>query len=314
MNDQDKQQQSTPDIKSQLKKFKFMTNIVKGAMHQTRYMKSLEKVTMDAQVSYNRLFMSLGAGFVCVIAYFMFTFNGAKTAYVFIPATLMLVAAFITLVNYLISSRTKSMLVTAAQLAIHPFIENTRRKSKKLGDLKSLGIEKFDKGVIKFTEGDYGVIYRINGVLSLSALPSTANAVADAKLSYLVGRPASAQESMIVSVIDNNTDKQQINLSNYYKNANSGSYGDLWIRAMAKKTQDIINTRMAGEYKVVEHLIIRDDTIMSLKKAITNFENAVNGNGLYASYDRLMSRQDVVKALAPIGLLSKKGQIIHGKD
>lgn len=31
----------------QLRNFKFMANIVQGAMHQTRYMKALEKITLD---------------------------------------------------------------------------------------------------------------------------------------------------------------------------------------------------------------------------------------------------------------------------
>ena len=169
-NSNDQQAGQPATLKSQLKRFKFMTNITKGAMHQTKYMKSLEKVTMDAQVSYNRLFISMCVVFGLVILYFNFAFSGAKTAYVFLPSTLVLIGSLIIVVNYLVSSRTKSMMATALQLVMHPFLEKARRATKKQGDLKSLGIKTFNKGVIRFDEGDYGVIYKINGVLSLSAL------------------------------------------------------------------------------------------------------------------------------------------------
>lgn len=297
---------------AQLKRFKIMTNIIRGAMHQTRYMKSLEKITIDAQVSYNRLFIAMGCITISLFLYFQLAFDGGKTGYVILPATLTLIAVLILLVNFLISSRTKSMLFSALRLAYHPFLERARRKTKRLGDLKTLGIKDFNKGVIHYTNGDFGLIYKIDGTLSLSALPSTANLVADAKSSYLVGRPASTQELMLVSVIENDTINQQLNLARYVQQANSGSMGDLWIKAMAIKTQEIIETRLNGEYTVIEYLILRDSSIDSLKKAAQNLDRSVS-LGLYAKADRLMNRKDVVEALAPIAMLSKKGKSKYGK-
>ena len=297
----------------QLRNFKFMANIVQGAMHQTRYMKALEKITLDAQVAYTRLFMALGAGGIITLIYVNMIFSGSKFKFIALPATLMYIAFLIIIVNFLISSRIKSMVISAGKLAFFPFIERSRRKLKKLGDLKTFGIESFSGGVIHFTNGDYGVIYKIDGVLGLSALPTTANAVADAKAGYLVGRPASSQEYMIISVVENDTRSQQINLGNFYKNVNPNDLGGLWIRAMAVKTQDIIRTRIDGEYTVIEHVILRDTSLESLKKTVLNFENAVIGSGLYAGYDRLKDINEVIIALSPLAMLSKKGQVKNGR-
>ena len=307
------QVQPQPQVQPQgLKTFKMMANIVQGAMHQTRYMKSLEKITMDAQVAYNRMFIAMGIAAFATILYFQLTFSGGKLGYVFIPATLTLIGVFILVVNFLVSSHTKSMLTSAGKLAFHPFIESARRRTKATGDLKSLGIKEFNKGAFRFPNGDYGLIYKIDGTLSLSALPSTANAVAGAKASYLVGRPASCQESLIVSVIENTTKEQQRNLQSYIDKANSGSMGDLWIRAMAMKTQELIKARIDGEYTVVEHIILRDESISSLKKSAKNLEQSTVA-GLYAKVDRLTSKADVAKALGPLAMLSKKGYNKYGK-
>ena len=293
MNDEQTVEQAQPQVQPYgLKKFKMMSNIVQGAMHQTRYMKSLEKITMDAQVAYNRMFIAMGIAALSTILYFQLTFSGGKMGYVFIPATLTLIGIFILVINFLVSSRTKSMLTSAGKLAFHPFIESTRRRTKTAGDLKSLGIKSFDKGVFKFQNGDYGLIYKIDGALSLSALPSTANMVADAKASYLVARPASCQESMVVSVVENSTKEQQQNLQSYIDRANSGSMGDLWIQAMA--------------------IILRDEALTSLKKSAKNLEQSVTV-GLYAKVDRLTDKDEVVKVLAPLALLSKKGMKQYGK-
>ena len=128
-----------------------------------------------------------------------------------------------------------------------------------------------------------------------------------------MGRPASSQEYMIISVVENDTKSQQINLGNFYKNANPNDLGGLWIRAMTVKTQDIIKTRIDGEYTVIEHVILRDTSLESLKKTVLNFENAVIGSGLYAGYDRLKDINEVIVALSPLAMLSKKGQVKNGR-
>ena len=88
--------------------------------------------------------------------------------------------------------------------------------------------------------------------------------------------------------------------------------GDLWIQAMAKKTQELIKSRIDGEYTVIEHIILRDETLTSLKKSAKNLEQSVTV-GLYAKVDRLTDKDEVVKVLAPLALLSKKGMKQYGK-
>ena len=104
MNEEQTVEQAQPQVQPYgLKKFKMMSNIVQGAMHQTRYMKSLEKITMDAQVAYNRMFIAMGIAALSTILYFQLTFSGGKMGYVFIPATLTLIGIFIRVINFFMS-------------------------------------------------------------------------------------------------------------------------------------------------------------------------------------------------------------------
>ena len=47
--------------------YKFMTNIIQHSRHRTRYVKQLKNVTIDAQVSYVRLFTSLAIALAIVL-------------------------------------------------------------------------------------------------------------------------------------------------------------------------------------------------------------------------------------------------------
>lgn len=296
------------------KEFKFMTNVTKGAVHQTRYMKSLEKVTMDAQVSYMRMYIAMGIGGLFIFIFGVGALNNTqKLPYIFIPAVLILVSVFIIIVNYLISSRTKSMLVTALKLGAHPYLEGVRRKAKGLGDIKSVGIQGFKKGVITFTNGDKGVLYKIDGNLSLSTLPGVADAVANAKAQYLIARTPTSQEQMIVSISATNVQTQMAKLREYFTTETGHEMRDLWAKAMSLQIQNHITEYISDEFTVVESLIVRDKDIPTLKKSIANFEQSAR-SGLYANYRRIMEPSEFAELLGPLTMLSKKGRLAFGQE
>ncbi len=63
---------------------------------------------------------------------------------------------------------------------------------------------------------------------------------------------------------------------------------------------------------LLSNIILRDETLSSLKKSAKNLEQSVTV-GLYAKVDRLTDKDEVVKVLAPLALLSKKGMKQYGK-
>lgn len=290
-----------------------MTNVIQGAMHQTRYMKSLEKITMDAQVSYQRLFIALGTGTVGIILWLMWGLgSGGKTKYIAIPATIMLISFLTLIINFMISSRTKSMLMTAGRLALAPYMERIRVKSKSLGNLKTVGIKQFKKGYIKFTNGDVGLMYKIDGQLSIATLPGTADAIANARAQYLVARTPDSQEQMIVSIKPMDTSSQLDNLQNYFNMETGDEMRDLWSKYMSLQIGNHIKNYISNEFTIAEAVIIREKDIPTLRKLKNIFEQSAN-SGLYANYKHVIDRDEFIDVLAPLTMLSKKGRIANGK-
>lgn len=296
------------------RRFKFMANILQGPSQQTRYMKSLEKITMDAQVSYQRMFVAI---FVIAVAFLLYVSKalmaGPKTMYVIVWATLMFMGLMIFLVNYLLSARGKSMLVASFVLLATPFFESIRRKSKRKGDLKSIGIKRFKNGLIEFTNGRVGVIYEIDGPLSLSTLPAVADAVASERSRYLIARTPTSQEQMIVSIKEIDTRSQVRNLRKYYDYESGDAVRDAWTKYMADLTGEYIKKYINYEFTVSEHVIVHDVDMESLRKSVQKFEDAARA-GVYAKIKRIMTRKDFVYALGSLAMLSKGGLIKHAKE
>lgn len=295
------------------KQFKFMTNILKGPTQQTRYMKSLEKITMDAQVSYHRMFIAI---FVFAISFIIYLSKalmaGPKTLYVIVWATLIFIGISIILVNYLLSARTRSMLMASIVLITTPIIEHIRRKSKRVGDLKSIGIKSFDGGVIKFTNNDVGVIYEIDGPLSLSTLPAVADAVATARAQYLVARTPTSQEQMVVSIKEIDTRSQIRNLKRYFDQESGDKIRDAWTKYMSDLTGEYIHKYVNNEFTINEYVILRDIDMQSLQKSVIKFEDAARA-GVYAKVKRIMTRKELIYAIGSLAMLSKKGLVKYAK-
>lgn len=296
------------------RRFKFMTNILKGPSQQTRYMKSLEKITMDAQVSYHRMFISIFIFAICFLMYMgKGIFAGQKTVYVIVWATLIFIGIFVILVNFLLSARSKSMLNAAITLLATPIIESIRRKAKRTGDLKSVGIKNFKDGIIHFTNGDVGVFYEIDGPLSLSALPAVADAVANERARYLVSRTATSQEQMIVSIKEIDTRSQIRNLRSYYDYKSGDDLRDAWTQYMADLTGEYIHKYINYEFTITEYVLLRDANLDSLRKSVQKFEDGAR-SGVYAKIRRIETRKEFIYAVGSLMMLSKGGLIKYAKD
>lgn len=294
--------------------YKFMTNIIADARHRTKYVKELEKVTMDAQISISRLIICIALAVIVASTalYFIFT-SGERGKYIAVPILLALFSFLILILNYALPSRSKSMLESAFTLVMFAISERVRRKGKKATDIQSLGIKKYYKGHLHFDDGRIGLVYKVEGQLSRSVLPAVADATAAAKRKYLIARPENSQETLITSIKEVDVTSQLDTLINYYQAYSDNNETHAIFRDYANMMYRYIDENMSNvEYAISQLLIITNTDMEGLRRHQGVFEKSCQ-EGLYAGAIRLETKKEIVDELAPIALISKKGARLHAK-
>lgn len=296
-------------------RYKFMVNIILQAKHRTKYMKSLEKITPDPSVPFDRLLISIGLIITVLIVYtgIIFSTNTIRTKYVGIPATLIVISLVVCLLQFLISSRDKPMIVSSSLLILTSVAEKFRRKGGRRSDVKSIGIKSVDHGILKFTNGDVGLMYLVDGYLSPSVLPAVADQVAEARQQYFIARSPSSLEMMITSVKEVDVHQQVDTYTDLMNQATGDQQTKMWKRYMLDIQRRYVGSALANsEYAIVQTYIIRETNMQRLHRAKVLFEQSCM-NGLMSSFIQLTRRSQIVEYLGPLALLSKKGMKHFGE-
>lgn len=296
-------------------RYKFMVNIILQAKHRTKYMKSLEKITPDPSVPFDRLLISIGLIITVLIVYtgIIFSTNTIRTKYVGIPATLIVISLVVCLLQFLISSRDKPMIVSSSLLILTSVAEKFRRKGGRRSDVKSIGIKSVDHGILTFTNGDVGLMYLVDGYLSPSVLPAVADQVAEARQQYFIARSPSSLEMMITSVKEVDVHQQVDTYTDLMNQATGDQQTKMWKRYMLDIQRRYVGSALANsEYAIVQTYIIRETNMQRLHRAKVLFEQSCM-NGLMSSFIQLTRRSQIVEYLGPLALLSKKGMKHFGE-
>ena len=278
--------------------FKFMTNILKSSTERQIYVPQLKKVTIDAQVTIIRVFVSGGVATLFVFLFLISLRNVNLIPYTIFPKILMLFSALAILLVYLIGSRERSMLSTVFSFIINLAGGKTTNFFSTLG-IKKNGIDKH--GIIHFEEDDYGIAVKVVGNLQKTMLPSVSMTNQQLVHDHLVDRSPTSSEMMISSISQTSVESQQSNLKDViksYKNADNA--GDMWRKVMAESNYEFIENNVKNrEYNISQVLILRNETLEEVEKDFALLQT-IAFNGLYARVERLTTRKDVEKVILPI--------------
>lgn len=305
-------EQSATSAQANMRRYKFMTNILVRAQDKETYVKLLKKVTKDALVPTNRIIFS-GA---IVLATLVFTLwlmfsDLDRLLYVAIPSILLVIGSIWISYYLMISSRKKSMLSSVMTLLLMRVSEKIRLGSSKYGELQTLGIKSFKKGYLLFEDGDYGVCYAFAGQLGKSTLPEVANQVHQIRFDYLVSRSDTSHEMTFTSIKQLNVDKQV----EYYKmiyDINSGdSIVNMWNRYMSKMIKEEVENKIAkNEVSIYQYLILREPTTKDLMKSMQLLDLAAS-DGMYASIRKVETAKELIDSIGAVSLISRKGSMSY---
>lgn len=322
--DEEQNVQTNSDNGLVSKRFKFMTNILRESKHRTKYVKSLERFTIDAMVSFIRIFASIGFFVLLTVLYAGYVFGDtARLPWIILQSTGIYIAGIIIILYYMISSRDRSMLSSVFVLIYSLIDESGRRNAGLAGNPKSVGIDYIDdrKGCIMHLDnGRVAKAIVVEGNLSKSVLPQVADDTADAVKAYLISRSSSSHEQLITSIKEINVDSQLQNLKDLYTKIELEDpqttyklYEKLWKQSIIEMNyNDIQEFLVDDEYAITQVKIIDEIDEDSLNKSVQLFlTHAYNGMMSYA--EPINDRKDLVYYLSNLTALSRKGERRNAK-
>lgn len=295
-----------------------MANILSGARHHTRYVKALEKITVDASISYERIVFGLGVGVAVLVIFALMMTKGpgdfTHTKVWFIP---FFVSLLILVILYVLPSRNRSLLRSTFDLLRFQLYERSRRKLLRNSSITSVGIKKCDEdGLIHFDNGDVGYLYNVEGQVSRSILPAVAKAQIQLRHQYLIQRPATLQEKLMTSVkqVDVRSKKRYLR-DLYLKTKDSDAPEKEWILHYTSMLHGVIvNNIESDETQLFQALMLRDESELTLEKSVRIFEDAAS-QGMYARAQRITNDADIARYLHSITMLSRESlEDITGED
>jgi hypothetical protein len=309
MIDSSAQQTAPGDDKREPARYRLrMVNILEEPLLRTKYLTALEKFTPDPKVPYIRIYVTMFAAFLLIVicAWLIFG-NMQRIPYIIVPIILFFIACTVLIVLYLISSRDKSMLAGIANFLLFQYIEKRRIHKNPNASLESVGIKEVtEEGILKFSNGDVGVLYEVVGHMSLSILPRHAEAITLARDRYLIARPETTQEILSTSISQTDLSTQIKSLKKVTeKYAGSSNLSNQWRAYMAGIICHHITEDIAKDETTIRQVqIIRDTDISALQKATTAFEGAVIG-GMLSRVKMVKSRGEIFSYISNITLSSE---------
>ena len=291
------------------KTYKFTTNILAKSRHRTRDVRQLKNITPDTQVSYSRIFISIGLVVLLVTSIgATFSAMGARASYMALPVLIIGLMGIVLIVLFILPSRQKSLLSSVMELFIFWIGERSRRSLAPNAAFQNVGIDEVKNGVIYFSNGDTGLMYDVEGQISFSVLPVVANATADQRRQYLIARADTTKEMLLTSVRRTDVRSKLDNLKGIYKKAQSNPepWTD-WVQDYATTCYNYIESNMgAHETQIFQVLILRETTVTNLDRARETFENACY-NGMYAHVQAVVDDGEIAHRLRAMTMLSDKG-------
>lgn len=302
-----------------LNRYNQQVNILRHQMERTYYVDALKSITSNPEVPYRNVLIGLAAGLVILVAFLVVLFQvigfGPRFLYVGLPFIGLFITLAVGLIMYLIPSRKRSMLENGILMIYSIVIERIRRVGERATDVSTFGIDAYERGLFKFTNGDVGVMLEVEGIVSPSSIPSVANGITHMRLNHLKQRSNTSQEFMITSVRKVNLETQRRAMTRHYeKFKDSRNEKDRYRKQLAMNMHNyLVKLEDNNESVIKQYLIIRDVNNTELQRSLDRVKNAAR-SGLYARINVVKSRREVVEVLGPLVMLSKEGTETHAKE
>lgn len=272
----------------------FKANIRQKVYDTTIRIKFLESINIHYAVTIMRmLIFSFGAVIIAAGVFLYLTSDGTRAKYIGLPLVLIAISLIGFLAMFsLITPSYGSLLKSSVQL----FLQTLERILIKLGfgnNSDYTGIAKVRKdGTILFYNGDYGVMFLVDGMTSATAYPSEIKAQEDNATRYHNGRNKTTAEVHLTSSQKQNTEQQMASLESLYKSTHNTAK-----HAILNHNHYYLKNEVNGvKPTIVQHLLLRDKSEARLKEHIERLMTFVSKDQFYY-YINPLSEEKVEEVL-----------------
>lgn len=287
----------------------FQNNLLVPTRQRSFRVGVLEKIVPDPRIPYINLLIGMGLLFaVAAISAFIITRPLALIYY--LPGVVTFATGSVGLIAlYILPYRGRSMLTVATTLLFSRAEERLRLSTSVNGEFTDVGVADVSKdGLIRFTSGDVGLLYRVEGQISRSALPEVVDEVNEARRGYLTSRAPGTSEEQISTIgrrdATSNMDYyRQVWDENKKRETGHQQFASAWAAAQFNYVHEAIHDR---DVVINQYQIIRDTSKADLRKSKRTFEEEVRGSAMFAAASLLDSRDAVLEVLGPIAMNSKE--------
>lgn len=287
----------------------FQTNLLVPTRKRTFRVGFLSHFVPEPRVPYINLLIGMGL-LATVTIIFVYVITRPLALIYYLPALLAFYVGSIGLIAlYILPYRGRSMLFVVISLLFSRTEERLRLSTSVNGEFTDVGISDVSEGgLITFMSGDVGLIYRVEGQISRSALPEVVDEVNESRRGYLTSRSPSTSEEQISTIgrrdATRNMDYyREVWDMNKARETAAQTYAAAWSAAQFNYVHGAIHNR---DVVINQYQIIRDATKSDLRKSKRTFEEEVRNSAMYAAASLLDSRDAVLEVLGPIAMNSKE--------
>ena len=274
---------------------KFMSNIFTESKNVGRRMTSLDFIDENIVVPQIRILYVVVGVVAFIFADTMVLLQaGAITGYIWVPLLILDVIALGIGLLMLLSINGKSYFGMLIDFLKFQVAERQRRKSK--NGVKTFHIEDVDPdtGMIMFDDDRVGYMYRVEGFINKTMLPSTVVMTRQAQYEYLIDRERTTKQKMITHVERANPEEQLEYLEelkqNHEKEIETTGDDEMfhrWCSFMISNShgvgiKDYVDKRITNKELVIrQYLMLLETDDISLEKAQDRLYNATI-SGMYS--------------------------------
>lgn len=277
--------QSEEEVIQVSEDYGFKANLRQKLMDLVRRIEFLEKIGIPYSITVrSMLIFAFTFAILFVVGFFTLSGNFTRAKFIAIPLILLLLLILGIVAQMCLIMPSQGSLFNNGMTFLNQIFKRIMVATGRMHVPRRTFIHDIrEDGVILFTNGDFGVLYELDGMTSATAYPSEIRKQENTAMDYHNGRKVTTAEIHITSSQKQNTERQIKNLE-----INMNSTRDPSIHAILELDRRYLKGHVNGvKSTVVQYILFRNPDENELEESLERFEYFESSRDMYYSVRRM---------------------------